>query len=648
MRRTFPSFASSDSNIQRHVRRNMMTFDSREEGEDAFWTSQSTRAHPRPLDKIPPNIVAKVNMEAIRVRAEAINQPWSTKLMRYYDNGFPRVPTTMLKPESLMTVHSIKPPRNIKGQALTTVKALREAGILGTSRERRRRGWVSVFQVPKNEEVDRAIINCKDVNQAFDKPPPLSLAEIGTLLGLISFFPDAVISTADIRHFFWQLRLATADRPLFSMSAEGLQAVLECIALPMGWSWSPWVAQGVAGLAVAEAAVRLSRQLGRPVLAVPGGQVSEDSPPPYWYIIDEQADRVCAIVVIWYDNFLVAAARPSDAQKFDWNQAVRSALNTSMDAFKIAWKLSADGLPWTVGFNEAEYIGIHFSRINGDFAWRHIDANISSWSATKADDFALTMPLVELAQALGVIAWDAHVRLGKRMGTEIRELMSAVGSTYHGAQSTNLTRHQRDAQDVTLTPPQLLALQKAWTLLLDNLPCTAPERLLTNLRLLASDATPLTAAGVILDVDDGIAIPIDVDSLADAETHINCVETVAAIRTVIHEFHRTAAENTLFAIAVDNTTAVAWFNGRTALHPLVQRELEAMDALLATRDCRAWAWWEPTATQPADEPSKNKPLDRKKVFSCRARLEESALTGLTQLTLPAYRSKVLAGDVATS
>jgi len=81
---------------------------------------------------------------------------------------------------------------------------------------------------------------------------------------------------------------------------------------------------------------------------------------------------------------------------------------------------------------------------------------------------------------------------------------------------------------------------------------------------------------------------------------------------------------------------------------LVQRELEAMDALLATRDCRAWAWWEPAATQPADEPSKNKPVDPKKVCSCRARLEESALTGLTQLTLPAYRSKVLAGDVATS
>jgi len=207
-----------------------------------------------------------------------------------------------------------------------------------------------------------------------------------------------------------------------------------------------------------------------------------------------------------------------------------------MGAFKIAWKLGADGLPWTVGFNEAEYIGIHFSRINGDFAWRHIDSNISSWSETKAEDFAPSMPLVELAQALGVIAWDAHVRLGKRMGTEIRELMSTVGSAYHGAQSAGLTKQRRDDSTVTLTSLQLRALQEAWKQMLENRPCTAPDRLLTRLRLLASDATPLTAAGVIPDVEDGVAILIDVDALADADTHINCVETVAAIRTVLHAF----------------------------------------------------------------------------------------------------------------
>jgi hypothetical protein len=39
----------------------------------------------------------------------------------------------------------------------------------------------------------------------------------------------------------------------------------------------------------------------------------------------------------------------------------------------------------------------------------------------------------------------------------------------------------------------------------------------SNLFRLVSDATPLTAAGVILDVDDGIAIDIDVVGIADVD-----------------------------------------------------------------------------------------------------------------------------------
>ena len=32
---------------------------------------------------------------------------------------------------------------------------------------------------------------------AFFPPPPLSLAEVGTLLGLLRFFPDAVLATGE-------------------------------------------------------------------------------------------------------------------------------------------------------------------------------------------------------------------------------------------------------------------------------------------------------------------------------------------------------------------------------------------------------------------------------------------------------------------
>jgi hypothetical protein len=100
---------------------------------------------------------------------------------------------------------SVNPPRRSTGKARETVVDLLKATILSAKNKGRRRlrTWASVFQVPKKDEVDRAIINCKIINLAFFPPPPLSLAEVGTLLGLLRFFPDAVFATADIRHFFW-------------------------------------------------------------------------------------------------------------------------------------------------------------------------------------------------------------------------------------------------------------------------------------------------------------------------------------------------------------------------------------------------------------------------------------------------------------
>lgn len=643
------SYASSDSSIQRHVRRNMMTFDPYEA--DAATLRQYEDSLPsqltRPLDKIPKEIVGKAAMPVILRRAAEVGAAWSTKLMSYYKTGFPRQDTKQLSKDVMKSVAAYDAPRRMRSSgALITVKELVEANVLREVPGKKLRGWTTVFQVPKNEEVDRAIINCKEVNKGFGKPPPLSLAEIGTLLGLISFFPDAVLSTADIRHFFWQLRLAKSDSHWFSMFAEGFDNPLQCVALPMGWSWSPWVAQGVAGLAVVEAAAVISIRFKREVKAVPGGQVSDDSPPPYWYIVD--GDEVVAIVVIWYDNFLVAAARSAEGAT-DWNQAVRLALDQAMTNFNIKWKRDVDKKAWTVRDNDAEYIGLHFYRINGDFAWKHIDSNIDAWRSNTAA-ITPTMTLVDLSHLIGVVSWDAHARLGKRMPLEVRHLMSMLGTEYHEAQTSGASKRSRDEKTVTLEHHQLKRLKEVWHELLENSPCTAPALLLTEVRLLASDATPKKAAGVILDRRPTPEADIhDVRAYVMTETHINCIETVAAVRTVLTELRRTDARNTLFAIAVDNTTAVAWFNGRTALDERVQRELESMDAELSARNCRAWAWWEPTATQPADEPSREerKPIDELKVASCGARLLESALTSLTQLTLPRFKVKTVVGDAAS-
>ena len=601
----------------------------------------------RPLDRIDKNIVAKVNMVPVLRRADAVvadgrargeEAEWAERLRVYFEHGFPR---RTLPPDSPDAPRRLA--RRLTGNAQATAQDLFDAGVLLESQARHDRTFASLFQVPKNEKVDRAIVNCKSINNGFEKPPPLSLAEIGTLLGLANFFEDATFATADIRHFFWQLRMPPMDRRWFSVSADvrGQSAakntgMLECNALPMGWSWSPWVAQAIAGLAVAEAGARLGAQKNTPgAHAEPVQGATKASPPPFWYIRDGRGDAK-AIVVIWYDNFLVIAPRAAD-DGVDWCKEVRKQLDVAMKCFKIQWKTNAFGQPWDVRDNEADYIGIRFYREDRVFSWRHIDENIEAWKQAKVSRYPL---LAEVAQILGFITWDAHVRLGRRMSSPIRRLMSRVGATYHHLHEAGANKRAKDAHILTLTDDEQRALRTHLDELLLNVPIRAPQAFITEIRLLASDATPTCAAGVLL--DDGPAsttFDAAIRPFVNRSAHINCIETLAALETVKWAMQRQPeATGVLYAIAVDNTTAVSWFNGRTALDEQVQAELEALEAQLQERRSSTWAWWEPTATQPADEVSKKQPLNAAKVRTCKDRLEANARVDLTALRIPRYRT----------
>ena len=177
------SYASSDSNIQRHVRRNMMTFDPFEA--DAAAHRQYEDSFPaqlaRPLDKIPSEIVANVNMKAVLERSAGVGAGWSNKLVKFFKIGFPRRPAHTLDKDVLKSVAAFDAPRRMRSSG-SLVKELVAANVLKEFPGRKLRGWTTVFQVPKNEDVDRAIINCKEVNKGFEKPPPLSLAEMWCLL----------------------------------------------------------------------------------------------------------------------------------------------------------------------------------------------------------------------------------------------------------------------------------------------------------------------------------------------------------------------------------------------------------------------------------------------------------------------------------
>jgi hypothetical protein len=650
-------FASSNDAAQKAIQIRQMGFHgmSMREPDD----KQSTDARElRPLDPIDPRLPFKLDLSKVttvtRIAAQS-GLKWAALLQSYLTDGYPRAEG--LDPSSPGFPKS-DPDSFVHGVAAeATLTALAQAGILKivTDLHPVDRTWASLFQVPKNAEYDRAIVNCKGLNEGFKRPPSLVLAEISALIGLVKFFGDATLSVADIRHFFWQLKVALNDRKYFSFSSSA-QGVFECIALAMGWSWSPWTAQGIAGLVVIDAVGRLQAAMREErkkdkkrkkseegeeeevtLIAQPGGAVVEESPPPFWFIVEKSTRQVIAIVVIWYDNFLVISKRESKRTADTIDGMLRAALNAAMGDFKLQWKYApGEKHAWTVKRNETEYIGIHFHRDdNNTFCWQHISSNIAGWEAVGVT-LAPTMSVVQLSRVLGVITWDAHIRLGLRHPSEIRRLMSAVGvmnaKIVAGAAGRDAT--------MDITSEELGVLRNVWMRLIENVDTIDNDENLQFTKCLASDATPDRGAGVILDgpVEHRHVIYINLSGVkrlhpVTGETvpaDINVKETMMAALTVLEALEALpVVAHTLFVIAVDNTTGVSWFNGRTALDDDTQELLEAMDRALDKHQCKAWAVWEPTSTQPADEPTR---LDEHgillkvieaKVIDCRRRLLEA-------------------------
>ena len=104
--------------------------------------------------------------------------------------------------------------------------------------------FVSIFVVFKEGLKLRFIANCTRNNKSFGKPPSLLFASTESLFQALQFFgPDTFFAVADFRHWFYQIRLPPAVKHLFSLWCKG--ELFSFNAWPMGFSWSPFVAQGL-------------------------------------------------------------------------------------------------------------------------------------------------------------------------------------------------------------------------------------------------------------------------------------------------------------------------------------------------------------------------------------------------------------------
>jgi len=138
----------------------------------------------------------------------------------------------------------------------------------------RDRFFMSIFVVPKGLDSLRFIANCQFLNKFFDKPPKVVFADMDSLFRIFTFFgPRTFFAEADFRHWFYQIPLLGRMARFFNVRCGG--ATYEFRAWPMGFSWSPFVAQGLS-MGIAKLGIERTKKYK----AVGPSGFGPDLPPP--------------------------------------------------------------------------------------------------------------------------------------------------------------------------------------------------------------------------------------------------------------------------------------------------------------------------------------------------------------------------------
>ena len=141
--------------------------------------------------------------------------------------------------------------------------------------------YFTVLKASVNKVSLRTIFHTKGINLGVSHAPPVNLSSFPEWL---AEFKDAeYLWTTDMRHFFHQFGLVEDIRKYFTVLCRGNR--FRCACLPMGWTWSPFIAQSLAWW-----------------LAV-GDESFE------WRELPRVYTHRGVKIIIWYDNLLFGGKR---------------------------------------------------------------------------------------------------------------------------------------------------------------------------------------------------------------------------------------------------------------------------------------------------------------------------------------------------
>ena len=295
------------------------------------------------------------------------------------------------------------------------------------------KAFARYFAVMKSDGLTApAIFNGKKLSKAFLSPPTTNLPDIADVLQEIAKASYLIIG--DWRHYFHQFGLADSVSEYFGLEI-GNETFVYAV-LPMGWSWSPRLAQSASMAILLEAATRAK-------LIDPADYANLDNPPS---MIRMRGG--CATV--WYDNvigmFEDANCRDQfyskledlcsekqmnvawkNLKKYNRNDMAESNEEKANQASTPEEKERLE-LPSYLGLMIANACGRRERDEDGTakMKWKHHPDRLARWKPLAETKSYAT--LRDIARAVGCILWDAVIGFRPLCDeAKVLEILSTAG-----------------------------------------------------------------------------------------------------------------------------------------------------------------------------------------------------------------------------
>ena len=450
------------------------------------------------------------------------------------------------------------------------------------------------FAVAKTETISRSIFDGRNVSDMCNTPPTMRLPDTGNISKYFAAHPgDVRLIALDLRHYFHQIRLHKEIQPYFVVCVGGQHYVWK--ALPMGWSWSPAIAQSLTIAVAAEAARNIS---------LDGASVSVDlnssSEVPGHFDISVKGRK--ARVYVTYDNVLfVGEGRLTGL----WADAVQELCKERRLHIKDGSFHDTTSKDMAREGTKFEHLGMELSVTSGGRRCVNVaSASLEKWSRTLCTAKTTRTNRVA-ARMIGMILHGTRMRFGSLLSA--RKTLGIARTLGKQAQNNWNNACCLSVQDYGYLMMALNTLVTANPVKLE-----IPSGKRRDVLVVAADASDHKGGAVLVPKDGYMQLLGNSFTFPKEYTHIFLKEVMAA-RICIDRAAKLHPRSHIVLLE-DNTAAAGAIARGWSSSWRATEEIDKLYAHLKMHDCVLTVRSVPSASNPADEPSRDRPLCQHKAL----------------------------------